>query len=77
MAVKKIKVQGENLIETLKGILRKGNATRILIKDESDKVILNVPVTLVATGALLAPVLAGIFFGLALIKEYTIEIESK
>lgn len=76
MSTKRMKVKGKTVLETVKKILKKGNASKVVVKDESGKTLLNVPVTIAATGALLAPVLSGVAFGFALMKDCTVEIET-
>ena len=50
-------VRGNELVEKIKDLVRKGNVTKIRVKQD-DKVLLEIPVTAGVVGALLAPQLA-------------------
>ncbi|MCP4049626.1 MAG: DUF4342 domain-containing protein [bacterium] len=73
----KITVCGNDALNVVKDIVKKGNVTRILIKDKDGNLLLNIPVTLIAIGSLLSPLLAGAAFILSLVKECTIEIDKE
>jgi hypothetical protein len=53
-------VTGDQLISKLKQILHEGNVRRIVIKDENDKVLIEIPLALGVVGVLLAPVWAAV-----------------
>ncbi len=65
--------KGEEMIDRLKEILRKGNVTKITVKKD-DEVILNIPVTAAAIGTIMAAPLALVGLGGALISKCTIEV---
>jgi len=67
-------VATENLIQKVKELLHEGNVTRIIIKDENDKVLLEIPATIGVIGVLIAPWLAalGAIAGLATNAKLTI-----
>jgi uncharacterized membrane protein YvbJ len=69
-----ISVASENLIQRVKELLSEGNVTRIIIKNEEDKVLLEVPATIGVIGILIAPWLAalGAIAGLATNAKLTI-----
>jgi len=69
------KVSGEDLVKTVKKLIKEGNVRRIIIKDKSDKVIAEFPLTIGVVGALIAPVLAAVGAIAALIAECTITVE--
>jgi hypothetical protein len=69
-----ILVRGNELVEKIKEMARKGNVTRIRVKQD-DKVLVEIPVTAGVVGALLAPQLAIIGAVAALISKCTLEIE--
>jgi len=48
-------VSADNLIEKVKELLHEGNVTRIIVKDEKGKVLLEIPATVGVIGAVLAP----------------------
>lgn len=66
-------VKGGELLEKIKEIIRKGNVTQIRIK-QGNRVLLDIPVTVGAIGAILAPYLAGIAAITALATRCTIQI---
>ena len=74
MSIETVHVKGKNVIETLKGLLKKSCAHHIVVKNDKGKVLIDLPVTLIAAGSLLDPLLAGVSFVLALVKDCSIEI---
>ncbi|WP_218080156.1 DUF4342 domain-containing protein [Anthocerotibacter panamensis] len=73
-------VAGNQLVEKVKELLEEGNVRRVIIKDRnSDKTLLEVPLTLGMAGAGLtlfaAPVLAGIGALAAVVTQVRIIIE--
>jgi hypothetical protein len=71
------KVSGEELLGKIKGLIKAGNIRRIILKNEDDKVILEIPLTFAAVGAMLAPVLAAVGAMAALLTKCTIVVERK
>lgn len=69
------KVTGEHLLEKVKKIIKEGNIRRIIIKDKSDKTLVELPLTIGVVGALLAPSLAAIGAIAALVTECKIVVE--
>ena len=53
-------VSADNLIEKVKELLHEGNVTRIIVKDEKGKVLLEIPATVGVIGAVLVPWLAAL-----------------
>lgn len=49
-------VEDTTIIANLKALIKKGNASRILVKDSNDKVILNAPVNVGIIGAVISPI---------------------
>lgn len=70
-----ILVRGSELVEKIKELVRRGNVTKIKVKQD-DKILVEIPVTAGVVGALLAPQLAIIGAVAALISKCTVEIES-
>lgn len=64
---------GNEIIEKLKAIIKKGNVSRIMLKKD-DQVILNVPVTAGAVGVILAPIVSLLGVSAAIATKTTIEI---
>jgi hypothetical protein len=65
--------QATDIIEAIKEIWRKGNASRLDI-EKNGRSVLSISLTVGTIGVLLAPVAALIGFGAALVTEYTIKI---
>lgn len=61
------------IMETLKDTLKKGNVTKILVKKDGN-VIMNIPVTAGAIGALISPPVTALGLTTALVAKCTIEI---
>jgi hypothetical protein len=53
-------VSSDDLIEKVKQLLHEGNITRIIIKDDNGKTLLEMPATVGVIGALIAPWLAAL-----------------
>ncbi|MFA4967282.1 MAG: DUF4342 domain-containing protein [Candidatus Margulisiibacteriota bacterium] len=70
------KVSGSEIVEKVKKVIHEGNVRRILIKQEG-KVVIEIPMTIAAVGALLAPLLAAVGAFAALATNCTIEVERK
>jgi hypothetical protein len=71
------KVSGEDVVKTVKELVEKGNARRIIIKNEEGKTLIEIPLTLGAVGAILAPALAAVGAIAALVTKCTIIVEKK
>lgn len=67
-------VKGNQLVDKVKELLRRGNVTRIKIKKQ-EEVLLDFPVTIGVVGAVIAPYLALIGAIAALVSHATIEVE--
>ena len=68
-------VTGEQVVEFLKKILHEGNIRRVVLKDESGKTLLEIPVTIGVVGMILLPVWAAVGAAAALVAKMTIVIE--
>lgn len=69
------KVTGEKLLQTVKRLVHEGNVRRIIIKDEAEHTIIEVPLTIGVVGALFLPALVAIGAIAALTADFTLEIE--
>lgn len=67
---------GNEMINKVKEILKKGNVTRITVKKD-EEIILNLPVTAAAVGAIISVPLALVGLGGALLSKCTIEIQKE
>ncbi len=68
-------VTGEQAVDFIKKLLHEGNIRRIVLKDESGKTLLEIPVTIGVVGVILLPVWAAIGAAAALVAKMTIVIE--
>jgi len=71
------KVYGHELVGKIKELIKEGNIQRVIIKNEKGKVMMEIPVTFAAVGAVFAPVLAAIGALAALLNKCTIEVIRK
>lgn len=71
------KVSGTDLKDRVKKLIEEGNARKIIIKNEKGDTLLEIPVTLGAIGAILAPVLAAVGAIAALLTNCTIVVVKK
>jgi translation elongation factor EF-Ts len=65
--------KGEEVLDKLKEAIRKGNATKIIIKKDGD-IIMNIPVTAGAIGTILSLPMAAIGLSAAMLSKCTFEI---
>jgi len=70
-------ISGDEIMAKIKQLIREGNARRIIIKSEKGNTLLEVPVTVGAIGAILAPVWAALGALAALVTKCTIVVERK
>jgi len=71
------KVKGEELLSKVKEIIHEGNIRKIIIKNDSGKTYLEIPVTIGVVGLVLAPVWAAIGALAALASQFTIQVIKK
>ena len=69
-----IKLEGETLIDKLKGVIREGNVRRVRIQHQG-RTVAEFPLTVGVVGVVLAPVAAAVAAMVALLKDCTIEVE--
>jgi repressor of nif and glnA expression len=70
-------VSADNLIERVKELLHEGNITRIIVKDEAGKVLLEIPATVGVVGVVLAPWLAALGVIAALVTNCRVVVERR
>ena len=61
--VEEVQVLGRDLVDKVKALVHEGNVRRIIVRDEHGNTFVEIPVTLAAVGAVLAPVLASVRLG--------------
>ena len=71
------KVKGEEIVTKVKKIIKEGNARRIVIKNEKGETVIEIPLTIVVVGTVLAPILAAVGALAGLLTNCTIEVEKK
>lgn len=77
MVKEELSVSADNLIEKVKELLHEGNVTRIIVKDEKGRVMLEIPATVGVIGAVLAPWLAALGVIAALATNCKIVVERR
>lgn len=73
----KFRVSGEDLLKKVKELIKEGNARKIIIRNEKEEILLEIPLTIGAIGALVAPVLAAVGALAALLTKCSIEVVKK
>ena len=71
----RLKVAGDQVLSVVKTTIHEGNVRRIIIRNEKDQVLMELPVTVGVVGILVAPVAAALGAVAALVTKCTIEIE--
>ena len=75
--VEEIHVLGRDLVDKVKTLIHEGNVQRIIVRDEHGNTFVEIPVTVAAVGAVLAPVLAALGAISALVAKFTIVVVRK
>jgi len=70
-------VSADNLVSKVKELIREGNITRIIVKDEEGKTLLEIPATVGVIGVIVAPWLAALGAIAALATRCTIAVERR
>ncbi len=70
-----IKVEGKNLVQKVKKLIKEGNVRRITVKDSKGKTLIVIPVTLGVVGALIAAPLVVLGAIAAMVTECTITVD--
>jgi hypothetical protein len=68
-------VKGEGLISKIKELIHEGNITRIIIKNDEGRTLIEIPLTLGVVGIAFAPILAAVGAIGALAADLTIVVE--
>ena len=72
-----INVAADDLLGKVKELIQEGNVTRIIVLNEREEQLFEIPVTFAAVGTLLAPQLAALGVIAALVTRPIIRIERK
>ncbi|MFB3888988.1 MAG: DUF4342 domain-containing protein [Candidatus Bathyarchaeia archaeon] len=70
-------VSGNNLVDRVKELLHEGNVTRVIVKDEKGKTLLEIPATVGVVGVVLAPWLMALGAIAALAANCRIVVERR
>jgi len=70
-------VKSEDLVSKVKDLLHEGNVTKIIVRDEEGRMLLELPVAAGLIGALLAPWLAALGAIAALVTRCSISVERR
>jgi hypothetical protein len=70
-------VAGAKLVDRIGELLHEGNVTRIIVKDEAGKTLLEIPATVGVVGVVLAPWLAALGVIAALVTNCKIVVERR
>jgi hypothetical protein len=70
-------VSSSNLVDRVKELLHEGNVTRIIVKDEKGKKLLEIPATVGVIGVVLAPWLTALGVIAALVTNCKIVVEKR
>ena len=68
------KVSGGEVLQKVKDLIKEGNARRIIIKNEAGEDIIQIPLTIGAVGAIIAPVLAAVGAVAAMLTKCTVVV---
>ncbi len=72
--VEEVHVLGRDLVDKVRSLIHEGNVQRIVVKDEHGNTFVEIPVTVAAVGAVVAPLLAAIGAISALVAKFTIVV---
>src|SRR4030066_1536869 len=70
-------VSGSNLVDRVRELLHEGNVTRVIIKDDKGKVLLEIPATVGIVGVVLAPWLGALGVIAALVTNCKLVVERR
>jgi len=70
-------VDSDDLIERVKELLHEGNVTRIIVKNEKNEVLLEIPATIGVIGIVIAPWLAALGTIAAIATKCKIVVEKR
>ena len=70
-------VSGNNLVDRVRELLHEGNVTRVIVKDEGGKTLLEIPASVGVVGVVLAPWLAALGVVAALVTKCNIIVERR
>jgi hypothetical protein len=75
VTVEEFKVLGKELVDKVQEMIHAGNIRRIIIRDDHGHTFMEIPLTVAAIGAIVAPVLAAVGAIAAHLAHFTIVVE--
>jgi rRNA maturation protein Nop10 len=73
----KFSINADDLVKRVRGLLHEGNVTKIIVRNEKGKLLLELPVTAGLIGAVIAPWLAVLGATAALVTKCTVTVERR
>lgn len=70
-------INGKDLLAKIEELIKEGNATRIIVKDDHGKTFLEIPVTVGVIGAMFAPIVTAVGALAGIAANYTVEVINK
>ena len=70
-------VSSNNLVNRIRELLHEGNVTRVIVKDDKGKELLEIPATMGVMGVVIAPWLTALGVITALVANCTIVVERR
>jgi uncharacterized membrane protein YvbJ len=70
-------VSGKDVVDRVRELLHEGNVTRVIVKDEAGKTLLEIPATVGVIGVVVAPWLAALGVITALVTNCRIVVERR
>jgi len=70
-------VYGNNIVDRVRELLHEGNVTRVIVKDEGGKTLLEIPASVGVVGVVLAPWLAALGVVAAVVTKCKIIVERR
>jgi hypothetical protein len=70
-------VSGSNLVDRVRELLHEGNVTRVIVKDDKGKTLLEIPATVGVVGVVLAPWLVALGVIAALVTNCRLVVERR
>ncbi len=70
-----LKVLGRDLAEQVRKLIHEGNVRRLIIKDEKGHTFMEIPVTVAASGAIAAPLVAAVGTLAGMAAHFTVVVE--
>jgi len=75
VTLEEFKVLGKELVDKVQELIHAGNIRRIIIRDDHGHTFMEIPLTVAAIGAVVAPVLAAVGAIAAHLAHFTIVVE--